>query len=494
MTFSSANISHTGPNADPRRWRILALVAVCQLVLALDASIVNIALPAVQEALGVSDAERQWVITAYALTFGGLLLLGGRICDFVGRKRVIIIGLVGFAAVSALGGLAPNAAVLFTARGLQGLFAALIAPAALAILSATFTDPKERATAFGVYGGVSGGGAAIGLIVGGLLTEYTTWRWCLLINVPVTLITAAFALWLITEHRTGGRRYDIPGAITATAGLGLLVFGFSKADEEGWTSPLTLGLLAAAAALLVAFVAIESRTRQPLLPLRVVMNRSRGAAYINGLIAGAALFAVFLFLSYYMQGTLHYSPIKTGLGFLPLALGIGIGAALAGRLLPQIGPRLLTVTGLITAAVGLLLLTRLGTTTGYASHLLPGQLVVAIGTGLVFVTVTSTAMIDIDTADSGIASAMVNTTQQIGGSLGIALLNTIATTSTTHYLTTHRGELPEALVHGFHTAFLATAALLVFGAICAWLMIHANPNDLPAPEPARTRPDGFTPR
>lgn len=343
--------SPSNDTPDPRRWIILAVLAAAQLMIVLDASIVNIALPSAQEELGISNADRQWVVTAYTLAFGALLLLGGRIADYTGRKRTFIVGLLGFAAASALGGVASNQELLFAARGLQGAFAALMAPAALSLITVTFTEPKERAKAFGVFGALSGGGAAIGLIVGGVLTEYTSWRWCLGVNVPVALLVAALAIRYVHESKAhGDTRYDVPGVLLATAGLFSLVYGFTEAARAtnpddprstevlGWTAPTTVGFLLAAVVLLVAFVAWERRSSNPMLPLHVVLDRNRGGSYLIFLFVGAGLFAMFLFLTYYFQVNLGYSPLKSGFAFLPFSVGIILTAAVVAQLLPRVGP------------------------------------------------------------------------------------------------------------------------------------------------------------
>src|SRR5215203_3771372 len=325
---------------DPGRWWALVVLAAAQLMIILDASIVNIALPSAQEDLGISNADRQWMVTAYTLAFGALLLLGGRIADYTGRKRTFIIGLIGFAAASAIGGIAPTQGELFAARALQGAFAALMAPAALSLITVTFTEPKERAKAFGVYGGISGGGAALGLILGGVLTEYASWRWTLLVNTPIAIATAVAAAILVRESRAEGKpRYDIPGVVTSTLGLVALVYGFTKANESGWSATSTILLLGAAVVLLVSFVLIERNTADPLLPTRVFLERNRAAAFLVSLLLGLALFGMFLFLVYYMQGTLQYSAVKSGLAFLPFSIGVVGGAGVASALLPRIGPR-----------------------------------------------------------------------------------------------------------------------------------------------------------
>jgi predicted MFS family arabinose efflux permease len=345
------------------------------------------------------------------LAFGGLLLLGGRISDFGGRRRMLIVGLVGFAAASALGGAAVDQGMLFGARALQGAFAALMAPAALSILTITFQhDAGERAKAFGAYGAVSGAGAAIGALAGGLLTAYASWRWCLLVNVPIALLAALAAARLMQQSRASGTtRYDIPGALLSTAGLVSLVYGFTKAVTDGWSSPTTLTLLAAGGILLVLFVVVEARSTSPLLPLRVVAERNRGGSYLATLLAIVGLFAMFIFVSYYMQQILHYSAAKAGVGFLPFALGVIVASTGATKLLPTIGPRISMSAGLLATALGLLWLTQIGVHTSYWTHLFPQQIVMSLGLGLAFPALTSTALTKVRERDAGVASAMVNT-------------------------------------------------------------------------------------
>ncbi|MET3961339.1 EmrB/QacA subfamily drug resistance transporter [Marmoricola sp. OAE513] len=470
--------SETG--VDPRRWLALVVIAVAQLMVVLDASIVNIALPSAQEALGITDANRQWVITAYALAFGGLLLLGGRIADFIGRKRAFVIGLVGFGVASAVGGLAQNQGELFGARGLQGAFAALMAPAALSLITVTFSEPKERAKAFGVYGGISGGGAALGLILGGVLTEYASWRWTLLVNTPIAIATAAAAVVLVRESRAEGKpRYDIPGVVTSTLGLGALVYGFTKANESGWSAASTISLLAAAVVLLAAFVVIERKTAEPLLPPRVFTERNRAGAFLVSLLLGLALFGMFLFLVYYMQGTLHYSAVKSGLAFLPFSVGVIVGAGIASTVLPRFGPRPLMVGGTAMAAVGMLLFTQITVDGAYLSTVLPAQIVMSVGMGLAFVALSSTALVGVEEHDAGVASALVNTTQQVGGSLGTALLNTIAATATASYLSAQAGKAAEGLVHGYTVAFNWGLGALVLASVLSAVLVTKQ---RPAPE------------
>jgi EmrB/QacA subfamily drug resistance transporter len=443
----------------------------------------NIAIPSAKIDLGISDANQQWIITAYTLAFGSLLLLGGRIGDFMGRKRIFIIGLLGFAGASALGGLATNQELLFASRALQGVFGALLAPAALAIISVTFTVPKERAKAFGVFGAISGGGAAIGLIVGGVLTEYTSWRWCLGVNTPIAILAAVLAAKYVHESKAGGdHTYDIPGVVTATAGLFALTYGFNEAAREGWSDSITLTFFAVAVVLLIAFVVIESKVKNPLMPLRVLTERNRGGSYLGSLIVGAGLFSMFLFLGLYLQVILGYTPLRSGFAFLPFSVGIIIFAGVASQLLPKVGPKPLMVPGLIFAGIGLLMLTRITPETGYATHVLPSLLIMSSGMALVFIPLTSTSLHGVSGRDTGVASAMVNTSQQIGGSLGVALLNTIAATAATSYAAanTELGKMvqPFAVTHGFTVAFKVSAALLFAGALVLFFFINVGKDSL----------------
>lgn len=487
-------------SADPRRWLALGVIAVAQLMIVLDASIVNIALPSAQKDLGISTADRQWVVTAYTLAFGGLLLLGGRIADFNGRKRTFIIGLIGFAGASALGGLAPNAGLLFAARGLQGAFAALLAPAALSLITVIFVAPKERAQAFGVFGGISGGGAAIGLILGGVLTEYASWRWCLGVNVPIALVTAAAAFYVVHESKApGDTRYDVPGAVLSTLGLVSLVYGFTEAAKaknpsnpndtavQGWTSSSTLFFLILAVVLLVSFVVWERRTSHPLLPLRIVLNRNRGGAYLVFLFVGAGLFAMFLFLTYYFQINLGYSPLKSGFAFLPFSAGIILAAGVVAQLLPRIGPRPIMIPGLVMAIVGMLLLTRITQDTSYPTHVLPAQLLMSVGLAGVFIPASSVALVDVGHHDAGVASAVLNSSQQVGGSLGTALLNTVFASAVTSFLAENLRNpadaarvTPLALIHGYHVAFFWGATLLTAALICAVVFVTTKKEAVPS--------------
>ena len=461
----------------PDRWRTLVVIAISQLMLVLDSSIMNIAIPSAKIELGISDANQQWVITAYTLAFGSLLLLGGRIGDYMGRKKIFLVGLVGFATASAIGGIAANQGMLYASRGLQGVFGALLAPAALALISETFTDPKERAKAFGVIGAISGGGAAIGLIVGGTLTEFFSWRWCLGVNAPIAIAAAILAIKYVHESKAeGDNTYDIPGVVTATAGLFSLTYGFNEAATKGWSSSATIGFLVAAVVLLVIFVIVETKVANPLMPLRVITERNRGGSYLGSLVVGAGLFSMFLFLGLYLQVILGYSPLKSGFAFLPFTAGIIVFAGIASQLLPKVGPKPLMVPGLIAAGIGLLLLTRITPETSYLTHVVPSLLIMSSGMALVFIPLTSTSLHAVSHHDTGVASAMVNTSQQIGGSLGTALLNTVAATATTTYVAANsqlgQALMPAAMTHGFTVAFKFSAGLLFIGAVVLFFFIN----------------------
>lgn len=487
MTFTAEAKAEVGGGLDPKRFRALAVIALAQLMVVLDASVVIVALPSAQRALHISIADRQWVVTCYTLAFGTLLLLGGRLADYLGRRRMFTIGLIGFAASSALGGLAQFPAMLYGARALQGAFAAVMAPSALSLLSTTFTEPKERARAFGVYGAIAGGGAAIGLILGGVLTEYASWRWTLLINVPIALFAAISARRVLHESRrpaAGG--YDLLGATTVTGALFMLVYGFTTAGTDGWSAPVTLALVSAAVVALGLFVLIELRSSQPLFPMRVVLDRNRGGSFLASLLVGCAMLGTFLFLTYLFQGTFHYSVLKTGFAFLPFSAGIVTGATFSSRLLPRIGPRALMTCGLTAAAIGLALFARIDSASAYLTGILPAELIVSLGMGTTFVPMSSTALVGVDPADAGVASALVNTTQQVGSSLGTALLNTVAASATAAFVLVH-SHVPDvarvAAVHGYTTGFKISALLVLGAAIAAAGLIRAQGSQLaPSPE------------
>lgn len=467
-------------DADPvysRRWLILAIVGVAQLMVVLDATVVNIALPSAQRALNFSNGDRQWVVTGYALAFGSLLPLGGRIGDLFGRKRAFLTGLIGFAVMSAVAGLAESFIWLVAARAAQGAFAALLAPAALAVLTTTFRNSPDRNTAFGIFGAIAGSGGAVGLLLGGVLTQYLSWRWTLYVNVFLALPTAAGVASLLSEGRTPAKPHlDIPGTLTASTGLGALVYGFSHAQSSGWSSSLTVACLVASLVLLAVFVAIERRSPNPLLPLRVFADRNRSGSYLAVLVTGIGLFGVILLLTYYLQGLLGYSPVKTGLAFLPMvAATILTSTTTSTLLLGRVGPRPLIVGGMAVTGAGMALLTRLGLHSAYASEILPALLAIGVGVGLVSTTSINTATAGITPADSGIASALVNTSQQVGGSVGTALLNTLATTAAATFVRTHLtgpAVLARAAVHGNTVAFWTGAGIFAVGAAACGLVVR----------------------
>jgi EmrB/QacA subfamily drug resistance transporter len=462
----------------PRRWTALAVVSLAQLMVALDATIVSIALPSAQAALHATDADRPWVITAYTLAFGGLLLLGGRFADFFGRKRTLLVGLAGFALASALGGFAPNFAILVGARALQGAFAALLAPTALSLLAITFTEPKERAKAFAVYGAIAGSGAAAGMLLGGVLTQYLTWRWCLYVNIPIA-VAAGIGGWLVLrDSRAAARpRFDVLGVLLASGGLVALVYACSLALSQSWRSTEVVTLLAASVALLALFVAWQSRATNPLLPLHIMLNRNRGGAYLTVALGIAGMFGAFLFLTYYLQVVLRFTPIQAGLAFLPMTVASQVGSwVIAARLMPRLPARVLMASGALVAAAGMGLLTQLQPNTNYLSLVLPAELLLGLGTSCVMVPAFSVGTLGVDRQEAGIAAATVNTFQQIGGSIGVAVLNTIAASATAAYLAVNANERlrVEAIVHGYSAATGWGVAILVLGAVVAAVLINAG--------------------
>ncbi|MCT2593327.1 MFS transporter [Streptomyces sp. N2-109] len=482
------------PPGTSRRWAALLFIGLAQLMIVLDATVVNIALPSLQQDLGISDGDRQWIITAYTLAFGSLLLLGGRIADYTGRKRTFLVALLGFTGASALGGAAGNFELLLTARALQGGFAALLGPSALSLLTVMFTEPKDRAKAFGIWGAISAAGGGAGLLAGGALTEYLDWRWCLYINIPIALIAAIGGYALLTESRHEGRaRFDIPGVLLVTGGLVAVVYGTGRAESDGWDSGKVVGLLAAGAVLLCAFIFVESRVPQPLLPLRVIASRTRGGAYLAVGMTVIGMFAAFLFLTYYMQVVKGYSPIRTGVAFLPMVTAVLVSAGgLTTRLLPRVPPRVLIVPGMLISSVGMLWILTLEPDTGYAGGVLVTQLLLGFGAGLIMPVALNYATHGVDPDDAGVASASVNTAQQIGTSLGTALLNTLAASTTADYLASHASHgspdpdlLKQAAVEGFATAGAWAAGILVAGALLvAVLMNTPRPRQPAAAEKA----------
>ena len=466
------------------RWLILALVVLAQLMVVLDATIVNIALPSAQADLGFSNGSRQWIVTGYALAFGSLLPLGGRLGDVFGRRRTLVLGSLGFAGASAFGGAAQSFEWLRAARVLQGAFGALLAPSALALLTITFTEPRDRNKAFGIFGAVIGSGAAVGLLLGGALTEYLSWRWCLYVNLFLALPVTVGALMLVPPQPVPRKpSLDLPGAATAAGGLFLIVFGFDRAQTAGWSAPQTIGSLVGGILLLGIFVLIEARSRHPLLPLRLLENRARAGSYLAVLFTGTGTFGVFLFVTYYLQQDLDYSPLMSGLAFLPMIGSVIVtSVGVNSLLLTKLGPRPLIVAGMLLAAVGLVLLTRLEVGSTYAADVLPSLIVIGAGLGLVFPTASNTATARVDAAESGVASSLVSVGQQVGGSLGTALLNTVAVSATTAYLSTHHhgSELvPKATVHGYTVAFWWSAAIFAFGALVCGLLLPGRPQAAP---------------
>jgi EmrB/QacA subfamily drug resistance transporter len=469
-------------------WWILVVIAGAQLMVVLDSTIMIIALPSAQHALGFSNTDRQWVVTAYTLAFGGFLLLGGRISDMFGPKRTLMTGVLGFALASALGGAAQTTLMLIGARGLQGLFGALLAPSVLSLLTSTFTDPKERGRAFGIYATIAIAGSAFGLILGGFLTEYVDWRWCLYVNLPIAALVLFGAFSVIPEREgVDGVRLDVLGVILGCGGLVSLVYGLGEAGTSGWGATDVIVALIVAGVLLTSFVIWQSKGPNPLLPLRVLRNRNRAGSFLTILLAVTGMFGTFLFLTYLLQTVKHYSPLLTGVAFLPLlALNALAATQIASRLLTRVPTRMLIVPGLLLAAIGAALFTGLTPDASYVTHVLPSELLLGLGLGLAVVPCISTATQNAEPKDVGVTSAMTNTSQQIGASIGTALLNTIAAAATTTYLATHargRGVVATATVHGYATASAWVAGIFVLAAVLAGVLINVHPGE-PAPAAA----------
>ena len=482
-------MSETNAAADPRRWLILGTVALAQLMVVLDATIVNIALPSAQRALGFTTVDRQWVVTAYALAFGSLLLFGGRLGDLIGRKITFLAGAVGFAAASAVGGAATSFGMLVAARTAQGAFGALLAPAALSILSTTFSDPKERGKAFGVYGAIVGAGGAVGLVLGGILTEYLSWRWCLYVNLIFAGLAVTGGVLLLRHQRARTRtRLDLPGVTLVSASMFCLVYGFSNAATHSWHTPSTYGFLAASGVLLAAFALWQSRAASPLLPPRIVADRNRAGAILAMLIVGSGTLGIFLFLTYYLQQTLHYSPVVSGVAFLPMIAMVVVSANLSNVvLLPRLGPKPLVAGGMLLAAASLIWLTRIGVHSGYATAVLGPLMGTGLGFGFIFAPSINAGTFGVAAQDAGVASATLNTGQQIGGSVGTSLLNTIFASAVAGYLTSHLTPAtlvhghpaPSltglALIHGYTTGFWVAAAILGGGAVICGILFRPGP-------------------
>jgi EmrB/QacA subfamily drug resistance transporter len=479
--MSQAPAGATAPALDPQRWTALAFIGIAQLMVVLDATIVHIALPQAQADLQFSDADRQWVITAYSLAFGGLLIAGGRLGDLWGRKRVFLSGLIGFAVASAIGGAAMNTGMLLGARALQGVFAALLAPAALSLVAVTFPEGRERATAFGIFSAIAGAGGAVGLLLGGALTEYVDWRSCLYVNIVFAVVAVAGAVYFVHEHdeQRNRDRLDVPGAVLGTAGLVVLVYGLSRAEEAGWGDATTIGLFVAAVVLLAAFVLVERRVAAPLLPLRVVTDRNRAGAFLGVGLAMIGMFAQFLFLAYYFQLVAGYSPLTSGFAFLPHIAGLIVGTTqIATRLSGRMPVRRLMVPGLLTAALGMLLLTRLTVDSSYWALVMPATVLLGVGMGAAFMPAMTLATRGIRPQDAGVASAMVNTSQQVGGSIGTALLNTIAAGATAGWIATHASDAgadpAQAAVHGYVTAFWWATAIMLLAALIVAVLVRTD--------------------
>jgi len=477
--------SGAGPE-DRRRWLILGVIGLAQLMVVLDATIMNIALPSAQRALDFSTVDRQWVVTAYTLAFGSLLLLGGKLADLVGRKVTFLIGLVGFAGVSAIGGASVNFAMLVTARACQGAFAAILVPSALSLLTTTFTEPKDRGKAFGVYGAIAAAGGAVGLLLGGALTEYLSWRWTLYVNLIFAgLAFAGGALLLKREPSQAKPKLDIPGVLLVSGGLFCLVYGFSNAATHNWHTPSTWGFLVAGVVLLVVFALWQTRAANPLLPPRVVLDRNRGGAYVSMLIASAGMFATFLFLTYYLQQTLSYTPIVTGFAFLPIVGGIAVAANLSTIvLMPRIGPKPLVPAGMLVGAGAMVWFAQLGAHTAYVDGVLGPLILTGIGLGMVIAPSINTGTYGVAPRDAGVASATVTVGQQLGASIGTSLLNTIFASAVASYITAHLASARVigrpaltglALAHGYDTAFWWTAGILVGGAIVSGVLFRPGP-------------------
>jgi EmrB/QacA subfamily drug resistance transporter len=461
-----------------RRWSALALVVTAQFMVILDVAIVNVALPSIKTDLHFSTTNLQWVISAYAILFGGALLLGGRLADLLGRRRLFVTGLALFSAASLLCGLAWSETSLIAFRGLQGLGGALLAPAALALLMTTFAEGRERNLALGIYGAASGSGAAVGVLLGGVLTSYLSWSWIFFINVPVGLAAIALTPWLLRESRADlpHRHFDFAGAASITAGLMLLVYALTRATSDGWGSSTTLVLLAGAAALVLAFVGIELRSRSPLLPLRIFRLRTLSAANATMAIVGAVAFSEFFLLTLYLQDVLHYSAVQTGVAFTGFALTVVVISNVAQAVVGRIGVRASLTAGLLASAASVAFLTRLPVDGHYFWDLFPAFVLGGAGMGFSFVPVTIASLTGVERGDAGIASGLINTSRQIGGAIGIAAISAIAATSTSNYLHSHTGASSGvALDHGFQTGLYVLTGLLVAGALIAGGLVRSAP-------------------
>ena len=465
---------------DRRRWIVLALIVVAQFMVVLDVAIVNVALPSIKVDLHFSQESLQWVITAYSILFGGVLMLGGRLADLLGRRRLFMIGLALFTVSSLLDGLAWSEGSLIAFRSLQGLGAALLSPAALSILTTTFAEGRERNLALGIWGAVSGSGAAAGVLLGGALTSAFSWSWIFFINVPVGVAAIALTPTLMRESRAAlsHRHFDLAGAGSITGGLMLLVYAMTRAAQHGWATAESIVLLAASAGLIATFFVIEARSPAPLLPLRIFRLRTLSGSNVAGILMGGAIFAQFFLLTLYMQEVLHYSALHTGLAYIALTLTIIAFSALAQALVTRVGVRLVLPAGLALSAIALVLYARLPVHGSYFSDLFPAFLISGLGLALAFVPMSIGALTGVRSSDAGVASGLINTTQQVGGAIGVAVVTTIATTLTAHYVTAHPGTSPlagAALVHGFQAAFYVLAAIAATGAVLAAILLESKP-------------------
>ena len=478
-----------------KRWIALALLCMAQFVVVLDASIVNVALPSIGRSLEFSPGNLSWVVSAYVLTFGGFLLLGGRLADLLGRRRVFMAGLILFALASLVGGFAESPGVLIAARAVQGLGAALLSPAALSIITTTFRDGAERNKALGVWGAVAGSGGAAGVLLGGVLTEYLGWEWVLWVNVPIGIVAAALAPRLVLESRSEGsnRTFDVPGAVSVTAGLALLVYALVEAPEAGWGSGQTIGLIAAALGLIAVFVAVELRTSAPLVPFSIFRLRTLTGANVVGVLTGASLFSMFFFISLYMQNVLGYSAIKAGLSYLPLAVSIILAAGVASQLVTRIGFKPVLLAGMAFISAGLLWFSQISADGGFASDVLGPSLLAAFGLGFAFVPQTIAAMSGVKDREAGLASGLINTSQQVGGALGLAVLSSIAFSTIDDLAAAQGGASPAVLTEGYADAFMAGAAIGILGILATLILIRGRDSrahvelggDTPPPPPAQ---------
>ncbi|HTX25945.1 MAG TPA: MFS transporter [Streptosporangiaceae bacterium] len=478
--------AETASRVRDRRWLILGVIGLAQLMVILDLTVMNIALPSAQRALHFSTPDRQWVVTAYTLAFGSLLLLGGRLADLLGRKVTFLIGLVGFAGVSAVGGASVNFAMLITARAFQGAFAALLVPSALSLLTTTFTEPKERGTAFGIYGAIAAAGGALGLLLGGALTEYLSWRWCLYVNLVFAGVAfIGGALLLERQPSPVKPRLDVPGVLLVSGGVFCLVYGFSNAAAHNWHTPSTYGFLAVGVVLLAVFTLWQGRAAHPLLPPRVVLDRNRGGAYLSFFIGAAGMFGIFLFLTYYLQQTLGYSPLVTGVAFLPWSGCLIVMANLSTIvLMPRVGPKPLIASGMLASAGGMAWLAQLGQHTSYTAGVLGPLILAGIGLGLIIAPVINTGTFGVAPQDAGVASATVTVGQMLGGSVGTSLLNSIFAGAVASYLAAHlalgrligRPAMTRlALAHGYDTGFWWIVGIFAVGAVVGGGLLRRGP-------------------